>query len=167
MGRPRKYTLNINYFDNINSEEKAYFLGFLYADGHNQKTKGTVRLILSKKDDNILKKFAYLVETNNPIKYNVITIKGKKYDSAGLYMNSVHMCKKLESYGMTQKKSLTVEFPYINNKYLHHFIRGYFDGDGSITINKKGQPKISICGSKPFLIVLRNIFRKKCRFKSC
>lgn len=158
MGRNRKYTLNYNYFDNIDSEYKAYFLGYLFADGYNQKSKGTIRLILSTKDEEILQIFAESIETNSPIKRENRLVKEKSYSTSGLYINSIYMCNVLESYGMTQNKSLTLNFPKINEQYLHHFIRGYFDGDGSI--NNKSQPKISICGSESFLLELKRIFEK-------
>jgi len=158
MGRHRKYTLNETFFDDINTEEKAYFLGYLFADGYNQKTKGTIRLILSTKDENILNKLSKATSSNNPIKKENRIVNGNSYSTSGVYLHSIHMCKTLESHGMTQTKSLTVEFPKINIKYLNHFIRGYFDGDGCIKIDKYGQPKISICGSKMFLIELKKIF---------
>jgi hypothetical protein len=62
----------------------------------------------------------------------------------------------LVSHGMTEHKSLTLKFPQINTNLTHHFIRGYFDGDGSFSKSHDGY-KFRLCGTKEFLASTGNI----------
>lgn len=160
MGRKRVFTLDEHYFDKIDSEEKAYFLGYLFADGHNSITKGTIRLRLAEKDESILVKFKSIINCGVPLKRKIVKIKTHTVNEVGLYLYSIHMCRILESYGMTQQKSFTLEFPKkVKKKWLGHFIRGYFDGDGSVHIDPRGNLNISICSSKRFLDGLNEILQ--------
>ena len=65
----RKYTLNQHYFDKIDSEEKAYFLGFLYADGCNCQHVGLTSMSLQECDKLILERFAKAIGSNRPIRF--------------------------------------------------------------------------------------------------
>ena len=70
MGRPRLYTLNENFFETIDTEDKAYWLGFIYADGYITKSKTgqhNLGIKLSIKDLAHLQKFALDIKTNKPI----------------------------------------------------------------------------------------------------
>lgn len=65
----------------------------------------------------------------------------------------------LNQYGCTERKSLTLKFPNcISQELIAHFVRGYFDGDGSVSLgkrkNKKSQIKLSFCGTFDFLSIL-------------
>ena len=57
MARPRKYTLNENYFEEIDSSNKSYILGFIYADGSINKQKNSLTICLSEKDKDVLKNY--------------------------------------------------------------------------------------------------------------
>lgn len=142
--RRRKYkNFNEDYFDIINTEAKAYFLGLLFADGNVSTNRNTIRIQLSEYDKHILSIFSseiYGIE-------NIRFINNKKYsyrcananNSFYLEINSKYMKNKLIKHGCVPNKSLKLEFPNnINDTLLHHFIRGYFDGDGCLTysINK-------------------------------
>lgn len=126
-------TINEEFFSKIDSEEKAYFLGFLYADGaisHN-----SFKLTIHPQDEEVLIKFKRSVNSNHKIIldrgfYPRFSITNKK------------MYEDLIKLGCGHKKSLTLKFPnedQIPSIFLNHFIRGFFDGDGSVnfTINKK------------------------------
>lgn len=137
----RKYAINEDFFDVIDSEEKAYFLGFLYADGGNIKKQNFIRIDLAEKDIDILQKLSKLIYIENS-EYHIKLQNRKKiykdkeviYNSAYLNINSKHICEQLEFLGCTPKKSLILTFPksFINNELQRHFIRGYYDGDGGI-----------------------------------
>lgn len=126
----RKYTLNERYFDEIDSEDKAYFLGLLYADGYNNRKKREVVLQLLLDDKLILDKFRNCLSTNKPLG----KIYDKKYsDMWRLVINSEKISRRLEELGCGNNKSFILEYPAWMPKKLHrHFIRGYFDGDGCI-----------------------------------
>lgn len=154
-----KYKLNEKFFDNIDTEYKAYILGFLYADGYNNESKGRIEIVLKYEDEDILKKINNAIEGNFPIKDKIIN--GDSYKALRIY--SKHMSKQLSSLGCFQNKSLLISKPNIESELISHFIRGYFDGDGHIGRykNKKGhnQTNFSITsGSKDMLLFLKETF---------
>lgn len=134
-----KYTYNENYFKEIDTEEKAYWLGFLYADGcitrfyRNEKLKAmSLELTLQSNDIEHLKKFLKSLDSNVPIQNKKIK---NKYNASRVVINCTSMCRDLINLGCTPQKSLILEFPNENIlplKYINHFIRGYFDGDGGV-----------------------------------
>jgi intein-encoded DNA endonuclease-like protein len=93
----------------------------------------------------------------------------KKFIKSGGFAENSPMCtirvysKKiindLVNIGLTPNKSLTVKFPKIEKEFLHHFIRGYFDGNGSISIDKtKNLVRVKFTsGSNDFIVALQNI----------
>lgn len=146
----RQYTLNDNYFDKIDSENKAYFLGLLYADGHNNTSKGIVTIHLQVRDRQILDKFNDELETNKPLLF-INRQKDSYKDLYRLNIVSKHMSNRLCELGCVYKKSLILKFPtrkQVPNHLLRHFIRGYFDGDGHIGENGTS---CSIVSSKNFI----------------
>ena len=132
----RKYTINETYFDTIDTPNKAYILGFLYADGSNCLDKCTVAMSLQEEDFNILERIRKEIGSEKPLEYIDYT---NKNDGGYTYKNQYrlliynkHICKTLEVLGMIPNKSLKLKFPNIRPELYSHFIRGYYDGDGSI-----------------------------------
>lgn len=135
----RKYSFNQDYFENIDSEEKSYWLGFLYADGYVGRNNNEITLALSKKDRNHIENFAKSIDSNYLIKDKVVK-SGKFVDKeySVLTVISQKMKNDLIDKGCFNCKSLILEFPTkVPNDLIHHFIRGYFDGDGSVFISKE------------------------------
>ena len=130
----RKYKLNYNFFDEINTPNKAYILGFLYADGTNNKKYSTIKLSLQDSDKEILEKIKDNIGSERPLGFYQRNNKNIKHkDVYELIIQSSYMCNILERYGMMPKKSLILQFPKWLKKDLYpHFIRGYFDGDGHL-----------------------------------
>lgn len=126
------YTYDRDFFSNIDTEEKAYWLGFIAADGNISKTMKNMRINLNIRDKKHLEKFRQSIGGNQPIKEN---IREKNY-SVYIDVNSKKICEDLQKYGITSNKSLTLDvvFNLIPQALIHHFIRGYFDGDGSINL---------------------------------
>jgi hypothetical protein len=125
----RVYTLNEKYFDNIDDENKAYYLGLLMADGYNNEKRGAVTLILSKRDLHILKRFNDDISSNKP----VAIVNNKNGTITGrLEFCSRYLSCRLAQIGCMQNKTFKITFPfnYIQEDLYRHFIRGYFDGDG-------------------------------------
>ena len=139
-------------FDKIDTQEKAYWLGFMYADGYIATNRNTISLELSKKDFNHLKKFKSFLKSDIDVKVDSFR--------ARYILGNTHLHDMLIKHGCTPKKSFTIEFPtWLKEKLIPHFIRGYFDGDGMITRSIKDGiwDKASICsGSKKFLESLIN-----------
>jgi intein-encoded DNA endonuclease-like protein len=152
----RKYEIDENFFKVINTEEKAYMLGFLYADGYNQSSKNQVRLTLSSIDAEVLLKFNIFLNYDRPLLYL------KNNTVVDLTINSKTISSDLVSLGCTQKKCFTLSFPYntIPASLVRHFIRGYFDGDGCISISEQNDVQINITGNNTFIEQLQEILIK-------
>lgn len=156
----RKYPIKKDFFDKIDTQEKAYFLGMLYADGCNLQEHNFVRLSLHIEDKTILEckrrrkitskpKVEYIRETHD-VYFNI---------------NSKYICEQLSKLGCTSRKSLTLKFPeWLTDPNLQrHFIRGYYDGDGGIYLSKDGSRVAStkIVASKEFLGKMSEIIKEQ------
>ena len=150
----RKYSHNENFFENIDTEKKAYWLGFMYADGCvTGNNKSVIKLGI--KDYDHLEKFKNDINATNNIKsYNGISY-GTQIEYCTITLRSEKTMNDLIKQGCVKNKSLILKFPTLNQVPKHlirHFIRGYFDGDGSVymhTTNKT--PQIEFVGTKEFL----------------
>lgn len=147
----------------------AYVLGFLFADGNISHTKrNTWFWSLQITDKEILFTMREKINSSHKISY-----KKKIENNKQLYrlqIGSKEMCSDLIKLGLTPKKSKTMLFPKIPDKYFSDFLRGYFDGDGGIWLgfkNKKGNNKFYIVstyftsGSEHFLASLMKILSNK------
>jgi hypothetical protein len=103
VNRKSKYSYDENFFEIIDSEEKAYWLGFLLADGNN--TKRTLRFRLKLEDKYILERFLKSINGNIPIKEDKVNLNGKIIFSCNLTISSVKMCKDVEKYGIIPNKT--------------------------------------------------------------
>ena len=164
----RKYALDEKYFDNITSQNQAYILGFLYADGNNSPSKGTVSLSLQEEDVDILERIRNELKSSRPLEFidysNKHTFGYSYKNQYRLCLFSSHMCKTLEMLGMIQNKSLSLCFPkQLSQNLWRHFIRGYFDGDGSICFRNRGNGAsctITITSTASFCQEILHIFRE-------
>jgi intein/homing endonuclease len=161
--RIRKYNCDENYFEKIDTFEKAYWLGLLFADGYVRKRKqfngkhkqgGIVGISLKNGDEYLLNKFI------NDLKSNYSLTKQIKDDflSYKLEINSSKMVDDLIKLGCVPKKSLILLPPKINYDFISHFIRGYFDGDGSIG-EYNGRLKLTILGTEEILTWILLFFK--------
>lgn len=166
MGRPRLYTLNENFFETIDTEEKAYWLGFIYADGYITKRKhgqSVLGIKLGIKDIEHLRQFCSHIGTNKPVNIYTEKTQYSTVEYCAQFIISNKIVADLEKLGVSCKKSLVLKFPEnLEISLVHHFIRGYFDGDGSVFI--RNIPKygkiyhylgISICGTENFLMGIK------------
>ena len=160
MARKRLYSLNEEFFTKIDTEQKAYWLGFIYADGFISIAKSTnqhnLSIKLSVKDKVHLEKFRAEI-TSRPIRDYAQQTKYGLINFSQLIISSKRIVQDLQRLGCVQNKSLILTFPTINQvpqNLINHFIRGYFDGDGSVFIQNKGKYNylgVSICGTKEML----------------
>lgn len=158
-GGRKKYEYNEHYFDVIDTQEKAYILGLLYADGCNNDKKGTIYLSLQEQDKHILEEINNLIENSKPL-YFVESRNKSHSNTYQIVLYSKHLCKVMNNYGMTPRKSLTLQFPlWMDENLYFHFLRGYVDGDGSMYFNKdKNIFRISMIGTELFLTHVSKIF---------
>lgn len=131
----KKYNVNQNYFNLIDDEIKAYWFGFILADGHVTKSKDHLMITLNKNDRTHLEKFRLDIESNHPIKQR------NDYDSFEINIGSSILCNELYNKGINNRKSWEIDIDKIINsipmRLYNHFIRGIFDGDGCIKIYKQ------------------------------
>jgi intein/homing endonuclease len=141
----RKYNVDDSYFDNLDSEGSSYWLGVLSADGYIQSSRNLVDLTVKESDEEWLKSFKLSLSSNYPIAYS------EKMKCVRFIFRSSHIVNKLNTYGVTQCKSLTLKFCEQVPKYnIRHYIRGLIDGDGSIW--KSGESyNISLTGTPDVL----------------
>ena len=146
----KKYTFNENFFENIDNEQKAYFLGLLFSDGNIYLKRYRVQLTLANEDAYIIQEFAKAIEYN-----------GNLYSDRNKYtkiiLPSIKMCNDLITLGCIPNKSLSVKFPNnVNSQLIHHFIRGCFDGDGHVS-KRNNTFNTNFTSSKDFIEELLKI----------
>ncbi|MFP3411629.1 LAGLIDADG family homing endonuclease [Bacillus sp. SIMBA_074] len=145
----RKYDLIEDYFKTW-SNNMAYILGFITADGVIPKENQCVSI--SQKESDILNDIKKELNTNQPLYQN------KKTGVYMLNLNSKTIKKDLMNiHGIKPCKSFTVEFPFVPDEYLHHFIRGYFDGDGYV--NYEAYTVSFVGGSYNFMNSLNQVLQ--------
>lgn len=138
-----KHDVCHEFFSNINSEEQAYLLGFYVADGNVNEKRKTFRIKIKEIDSEIIELYKqFICPTAHTFIYKSYKIKGrdnKEYvgcDQISVDINSSKLVNSLVDLGYGYKKTyLDMKLPKLSDDLIIHFIRGYFDGDGSITKN--------------------------------
>ncbi len=154
--RPRnKYCVNETFFDKIDTEEKAYILGMFYSDGCVDNI-GKMRIQLQSEDKYLLEKIAKIMNYDGPM-YHINPPKRfphRKHQDC-LSINRKKLADQLINTGCVPNKSLILKFPkkdIVSDNLVRHFVRGYFDGDGSIMKHHGWQ--ICIVSTLDFLNIL-------------
>lgn len=139
-----KRTFNRNALHTIQTEQDAYLLGFITADGYLCETHNSVRIRLSERDVDILIKINEYMQSDVPITQTPHSITGNYL--CQLDFNDKGFLSNLKQYGLHQAKSLKeIFYQDIPEHLMRHYIRGLIDGDGYIS---KNTCHIGICGSQ-------------------
>lgn len=166
----RKYKLNEHYFDEVDTPNKAYILGILYSDGSNNPSKSTVSISLQEEDGYILEKIRNELNSSKPLEYLDYS---NKHDFGYNYKNqyrlllfSSYLCRQLSNLGVVKNKSLKISFPnFLPDDLIPHFVRGVYDGDGSIYQsyrNENNKPiTVTITATERFCESLQLICKEK------
>ena len=175
-----KYDVNDCFFETIDTEQKAYILGFIYADGYNSGYRLQMSQLIQ--DVDILYQIKEAMESEHPITKG---LNNAKHEIATLNINRKCICEDLTKLGAIKNKSLILTFPsfdIVPEHLMHHFIRGYFDGDGCVwdgkekiylVKNYKGpgyrykkvhNVKFNVTGSIDFITGLQNYLINKLGF---
>lgn len=126
----RKYFINEEYFD-TESPNMAYILGFLAAEGSVSKRDNSITIGLSLKDKDFLQSLLNEMDATYKIKEYVSS---NGYDCCKVAFTSKKIKDKLSEYNIIPAKTFTFKFPkQLNKEYWIDFIRGYFDGNGSVS----------------------------------
>ncbi len=163
----KRVYLNESYFEVIDTEDKAYFLGLLFADGSVQKIQKsdngyshTISLELNTEDRDVIAQFVKSIDTNLKVKdYHRVT-DGRERNMSKITIHSKKIFEDLWNLGKRPMKVDTcVIVPDLPNDLVRHFIRGYFDGDGCIYSTSE-MPRVTIYGTYDFLTSLKDEISK-------
>ena len=127
-----KYNCNENYFSIIDTEDRAYWLGFIYADGNTHKKETALRIELNVRDSEHLYSFLKCLGSTHKVNYKHIGA----HEYIGIDIARKNLVKDLIDKGCVPNKTFKLIFPSEDILPLNlqcHFIRGYFDGDGCIS----------------------------------
>ena len=150
-----------HFFQDIDEEAKAYFLGLLISDGNVFKDdtgrQASISITLDLKDEYMLEKFKEVLQANTSVGYD-----GRGCGQIAVRSNI--MAEDLAKYGVVPRKSYSTYLPKISCEMMPHLIRGIFDGDGSIMAkpdhNKDGHNRflhsISFCGTHKLMEDISN-----------
>jgi len=164
-GHGRKYHCDESFFHVIDTEAKAYWLGFIYGDGcvaYSDKSctsPNRLSINLSSKDRCQLEDFNRDISSSFPVTDYIPKGTYAENPMSKLYINSIEMCRDLISHGCVPNKTRQLSFPYssIPDHLYRHFIRGLFDADGCIA---KG-PVLVITKYIPFLLQIQDILESE------
>jgi|GEM_PF-2373088 len=152
---PKIYHCNDSFFREIN-EFSAYWLGFIAADGTLSWRDKNLALVLNAGDKGHLEKFLDCLNSNVKISYVLSN------NSVGIRIYSKEIFSSLVRLGITPNKSLRMGNVFIPSHFSSHFIRGLFDGDGSLSGKRITHVQLQIAGYKPLLAKVQNILITKC-----
>ena len=172
----KKYSVDDSFFDVIDTQDKAYILGLLYADGCNYEDNNWFKIDLVQDDKDTLLKIKDVMQYTGDLKFYEQKDKmfnGKSYKAktqARLAIRSKQLSQQLALKGCTSNKTYTLVFPgkdILSKKLYRHFIRGYMDGDGGIsywidnknTGHKKFQ--VNFCGTTDIVKSISKILGEK------
>lgn len=167
--------INEFVFNKIDSEEKAYWLGFLYADGYVSAKTNHVGVSVAIKDITHLEKFKNFLEWEGDIKISkehqfgskkAVNSKGEEMFRCSITIGNKEIHDDLVKLGCVPNKSLILKFPneeQVPKQFQKAFVRGYFDGDGTLglykhsTKNSRLEESLIIVGTKPMLEGIQKI----------
>lgn len=169
----RKYMLlDEHILDNIDTEEKAYFLGLVISDGWNDKRFNQICISLVSEDSYILEQLSKMFYENKPLR-KIKARNSKSKPMSRLVVISKIICDAANKHGASPAKTHTASYPKSIPAHLaHHFIRGVFDGDGCISIsNRKTKTgsrftaAFSIVGNRGLLSEIQKIIKTVCNIE--
>jgi hypothetical protein len=158
----RTWNINENFFEKVDSKEKAYILGLIYSDGWNNVANNYWGISLTESDGYILEDIAKIIGYNGPIKSVKPSCKNGRFRKR-LEVCSKKMCSDLLNLGVKQAKSLILDFDdsIIKKEFLSDFFRGFLDGDGNIQIQKGNKHQVRFTSSSIFCKKVKAFFEKE------
>ena len=159
----RKYKINEEYFDSIDNQNKAYILGLLYTDGAVVCINNhyCMRLKLQDRDMDILYKINNEIENERPLYFVNCSMLPNIRNQYEIIIDNKHIVESLQRWGIVQNKTCIIGFPdFLSDDLVRHFIRGCFDGDGTISHNPK-EHSASITCNGPLVLGIKDYLEKK------
>ena len=163
-----KNTFNEEFFS-VDSPESFYLAGFIAADGNISSKKNRINIELAEKDKDFLQKILILINYQGNLKFNIIknSKRNKNWKdtiSYKLIFSSQKTVSDLKRFNIVPNKTKIYDFPdwLINHKFINHFMRGYFDGDGHIGVRNNKKLRWHLAGNYSFLCKFQFILEKNC-----
>lgn len=154
----KMYSVDRNYFNHVDTKEKAYILGLMYSDGNVWKDSFT--LCLKYNDKYILELIASELKSTGPLNFRKggkNTNNTNRSDAWILRIHDKDFVSTIKKLGIVERKTSKLQFPYwLNKKLWAAFILGLLDGDGSVSIYKNNL-KVNIAGAKNMTNDIKNI----------
>ena len=143
----RRYACNHSFFDSVDTERKAYWLGFIAADGN--VWQHNLKIALARKDREHLDRYKEHIGSEHPIDdYMASNPNGKPTPQSRVTIKSRQLAASLAKHGILPRKSLTLRWPrHLQSELQQHFLRGYFDGGGSFSVGS-GQLQMNLVGTE-------------------
>ena len=155
-----KKQVNSKYFSKISSQSKAYWLGFIAADGYVNKEKNVFEFVLIDKE--MIEYFKEEIKSIHKISKKKTLLNGKIFESYRISIHDKNIINDLYNLNCTNNKSYEYTIPNsLPKKYLSHFLRGYFDGDGCTYISQNKLMFTITSASYNFLIQLQEILKSE------
>lgn len=157
----RQYQINDNY--NFQSHNGAWILGLFASDGYLPITKGAKNrmvLTLQKRDEDCLELIKKELEYTGPINYYESTT---GFQNASLAFTSKKIRNNFESFGIVNAKTFKIQHlpQNLKEEYWLDYLRGYFDGDGSVYEKRNSVATSFTCASESFLREIRTYLAGK------
>ncbi|MCK5019334.1 MAG: hypothetical protein KAS32_19900 [Candidatus Peribacteraceae bacterium] len=156
---------NHDYFNEMDTKEKAYFLGLLIADGNVAKGNNRISISLLDEDRDVIEKFKEEIGSTN----NLVTHCNNKNPQTKLRFSSGPMRMALAKYGVVPRKSKITFFPKLE-KFNSHLVRGIFDGDGHYGSSRRWGPNrriVGFTGSEDLITQLRDFLAERIDTQLC
>ena len=158
-GNNRKHHVDKSFFKNINAENKAYILGLIVSDGY---VDNYCKLTFTSKDKELVEIFKREIKSEHKLgKYDIFDKRtNNSHIRYSLQIASKEIVSDLNELGIHSNKSFNCTLPDISNNFFWHFLRGLFDGDGSISHEKKnklGRLTFKLIGSKKLISDIKKI----------
>lgn len=163
-----KLSINVHYFDAIDTQEKAYWAGFVLAEGHIRKGQkrniypNRLAIGLKTSDSYMLENFKKAIGSGHKVasRLNYDKRTGKTYLGSSIQIYSVELCAALIKLGIGQEKSHTGFFPNIPKEFYASFIRGQYCGDGFCGLNSADNLRINFIATEPIAKFMINHFKE-------
>lgn len=144
VARDNRYdnkSLDLDYFENIDRPDKAYFLGLALTDANVSEKGNIIRLSLSSKDEEILHVFSDKCGNSN----SIVVREDGKHSERTFQLRCKKWKTDLAKYGVVPRKTFTCTMPMLRDDMMPHLIRGMIDGDGWISSLSH---KLGFCGNQ-------------------
>ena len=153
--RKYDYTEAEKIFNKVDTEEKAYWLGFLYADGNIEEDQNTVSMALAEADKEHVEAFRLFMKLDKKkLHKKSKTMNDKTFIGYEFAMTSKTIKSQLIKLGCKPRKTYDLKFPSVRivpKRLQKHFVRGYIDGDGSITTGTTSVIVLDVLGTREFI----------------